>query len=355
MTAKKRLKKRSGVFKVTLVLLGLLITFFIYQGVKLYFYVFAPNVMLGDKKEIVVYIQSGSTYLDIYSKFVSRDMLKNPSSFHWVARRKNYPNHIKAGRYIIKNRMNNNTLVNLLRSGQQEPVNVTFHNIRTKEDLASDISKHLEADSLSIINLLNNKEFLTENGFSEQTVLSLFIPNTYEFFWNTSANDFFFRMKKEYEKFWNKNRQSLAEGIHLTPIEVSTLASIVDEETYITEEKPRVAGVYINRLKKGIRLQADPTVKFAVGNIKMQRVLKKHLRIDSPYNTYRHAGIPPGPIRIPSVEAIDAVLQHEKHDYLYFCAKEDFSGYHRFARTLAQHNQNARLYQRELNRRRILR
>lgn len=241
----------------------------------------------------------------------------------------------------------------MLRAGRQVPVKVQFHNIKTLEDFASAISTQIEPDSSSLINLINDDEYISEFGFNQQTIYSMFIPNTYEVYWNTKADDFIKRMYSEYNNFWNNKREAKLQDIGMTKIEVSTLASIVDEETYINDEKKTIAGVYINRLNKGIRLQADPTVKFAVGDRAIKRVLTKHLEINSPYNTYKHAGLPPGPINIPSISGIDAVLNYEKHSYYYFCARADFSGYHHFSKTLTQHLRYAREYQRLLNKNRV--
>jgi UPF0755 protein len=270
-----------------------------------------------------------------------------------VAIKKNYPRHVYPGRYILRGGTSNDRLVNMLRSGSQEPVKLVFNNIRSKEDLAGTLAEQIEADSAGILGLFSNVERIEENGLSPETAIGIFIPNTYEMYWNTSAEELFERMMREYRIFWNEERLSQARRIGLKPMEVITLASIVDEECLMREEEPSIAGVYINRLNRRMRLQADPTVRYAAGDMNITRVLKKHLLIESPYNTYRHGGLPPGPIVIPSISAIDAVLEYDRHDYLYFCAKEDFSGYHNFATTLAQHNENARSYQKALNRRKI--
>ena len=208
-------------------------------------------------------------------------------------------------------------------------------------------------DSIDIANLLTEKSILQEYNFTKQTLPALFIPNTYQVYWNISSKEFLNRMFKEYKRFWTEERQNKAKAIGLTPIEVSILASIVEEETNNKSEKPMVAGLYINRLKKGMPLQADPTVKFAWQDFTLRRITNKHLTIDSPYNTYKIIGLPPGPIRIPSPEGIDAVLNYSKHNYLYMCAKEDFSGTHNFASTLSEHNRNARKYWDALNKRKI--
>lgn len=324
------------------------------KGIDIYRKAFRPNVFTKNKKAQYLYIPTGSTYKDVFELLYTNNLLKNKTTFEWAADRMNYKKHVHPGRYKLKHRLTNHKLILMLRSGNQEPVNLTINNARTKEELAGLVSSKIEAEYSAIIDLLNNKEYIEQIGFNEYTIVGLFIPNTYEFYWNTTPEQFCSRMLNEYDSFWDKSRRTKAGQMNLSLNEVITLASIVDEESSKEEENPVIAGVYINRLKKGIKLQADPTVKFAHGDFSMRRVLTKHLSINSPYNTYKYYGLPPGPIRIPSRESIDAVLNYKKHDYLYFCAKDDFSGYHYFARTLAQHNKYARLYQRALNKRRIL-
>jgi UPF0755 protein len=251
--------------------------------------------------------------------------------------------------------MSNNELINMLRSGRQEPVSLTFNNLRTEKQLAKRLDSQLEMDSKSIMEFFNSDSVAKAYGFDKYTLKCLFIPNTYEVYWNISVKDLFDRMQKEYNDFWSNKRVRHAESLGMSKAEIITLASVVNEETRKDDEKKRIAGVYVNRLEKGMRLQADPTVVYAVGNFSIQRVLKKHYRIDSPFNTYKYGGLPPGPICFPEISSIDAVLNYEKHNYLYFCAKPDFSGYHNFAKTLKQHNRNAELYRRELNKRKIYR
>jgi UPF0755 protein len=234
-------------------------------------------------------------------------------------------------------------MVNILRAGLQEPVQLTFNNIRTKEELAAHVSSYIDVDSMSIIELFN-PEIVREYGFTPETFPAMFIPNTYEFYWTTTARQFADRMKQEFDRFWDTDRLTKAQSIGLTPVQVATLASIVQEETNVPAEKAKVAGVYINRLTRGMLLQADPTVKFAVGDVTIRRVLNKYLDTDSPYNTYRYPGLPPGPITFPEISSIDAVLNYEKHNYLYFCARPDLSGYNNYARTNAEHDRNAALY-----------
>ena len=241
----------------------------------------------------------------------------------------------------------------MLRSGSQTPVRFTFNNIRTLEQLASRIDEQLELDSLDFISAVNNNDSLKELGFNSHNYASLFIPNTYELYWNIDADEFVEKMINEYKRFWNEERRHKADNLKLKPIEVSILASIVDKETTKISEMPRIAGVYLNRLKKNWLLQADPTLVFAIGDFEIKRVLDVHKEIESPYNTYKYIGLPPGPICIPSIAAIDAVLNAEKHKYFYFCAKDDLSGYHVFARNIREHNVNANKYRKALNKKRI--
>jgi UPF0755 protein len=241
----------------------------------------------------------------------------------------------------------------MLRNGNQVPVKLTFNNIRLKKDFTERISHQLMLDSPTLLERLNDSSFAASLGFDTATIMTLFIPNTYEMYWNIPVDHFLKRMKTEYNRFWTKERLAKADAISLSPAEVSILASIVEEETAKKEEFLLVAGLYLNRLRKGMLLQADPTVKFAANDVTLRRILYHHLEIDSPYNTYKHPGLPPGPIRLPSISAIDAVLNYTEHSYLYMCAKEDFSGAHNFAVTLKEHNTNARNYQAALNRNNI--
>lgn len=276
-----------------------------------------------------------------------------PGFFEILAKKLDYVDHIKPGHYILKDGMSNYQLVSMLRSGRQTPVKVVFNNIRTVEQLAGRIGQQIEADSVSILNELRNDSCLKAEGFNQYNYASLFIPNTYEFYWNTNAKGFIKKMRREYENFWNESRLEKAEHQNLTPLQVSVLASIVDKETTKVSEMRTIAGVYMNRLKKRMALQADPTLVFALGDFEIHRVLDVHKGIESPYNTYKYAGLPPGPICIPSIAAIDAVLNAEEHKYFYFCAKDDLSGSHVFAKNLGEHNANAEKYRRALNKQRI--
>lgn len=322
---------------------------------RLYHAIYRPNIFLGERKTTHIFIPTGSAFNDVKAILYENGMIINTNTFEWLAEKKNYRNNIRPGRYLIHRDMGNNELINLLRSGQQDPVMVSFNNIRNKEQLAATMARQIEADSLSIITLLNDRAFLEKYDLTPETSKILFIPNTYEFFWNTSATQLMERMYREYNAFWNESRRLKAGNLNLTPQEVATLASIIQLETSKPDEFARVAGVYINRLNRNMRLQADPTVIFAAGDFTIRRVLNRHLAIDSPYNTYMYAGLPPGPIALPEPRVIDGVLNHESHEYLFFCAKDDFSGYHAFARTYSQHLANARRYHQALNRRNIMR
>lgn len=319
-------------------------------GYSIYRKIFADNTSFSER-EIFVYIPSGATYKNVEE--ILNPYLSDMDKFRMTAEKKSYPHNVKSGKFLLKKGMNSNDIVNTLR--QNIPVKLTFNNQETMEQFAGRIAQQIEPDSLSILQAITDNDFLTENGFSQETGISMFIPNTYEFFWNTSASKFRERMAKEYQKFWTEERLQKAENLNMTPQEVSTLASIVQKETVKIDERPKVAGVYLNRLSKGMLLQADPTVIFAVkkhtGDFDqvIKRVLFKHLEADSPYNTYKFSGLPPGPIAMPDISSIDAVLNYEKHDFLYFCASVENFGYHEFAKTLAQHNINAAKYQRWVN------
>lgn len=249
--------------------------------------------------------------------------------------------------------MNNRSLINLIKAGNQDPVKLKFHNIRKKEEFAAYLAKSLEADSATFIKVLDSAALVEKYGFTVDNSYTMFIPNTYEMYWNTTPLEFFDRMQKEYTKFWTAERKQKAAALNLTPQQVTILASIVDGEALYDKEMPSIAGLYLNRLNKGILLQADPTVIFANGDFTVKRVTGPLLRVESKYNTYKYAGLPPGPIMMPSINAIDAVLNHEHNNYIYMCAKADFSGYHAFAETKAQHEVNAKAYRAALDKRNI--
>jgi UPF0755 protein len=339
-------------FSMWFVFLGLVVMVLVVY--HLFSRIFVSNVELEAEHEIF-YISTGSTFDQVLEGLEHQGIIENRRSFRWVARKKGYDKRVRSGRFKIPDGMSNNDLVNLLRSGEQDPVMVVFNNIRTLDQLAGKVSDYLESDSAAFIDWLRLENLPERYGFKKETFSAMFIPNTYEFYWNTTPEEFTNRMKQEYEDFWKGGRDRKAKKMEMTREEVVTLASIVDEETLYDDENARVAGVYMNRLEQGIPLQADPTLKFALGDFGRKRILNVDKQTDSPYNTYKNSGLPPGPISIPSIAAIEGVLNYEKHNYLFFCAKSDFSGYHAFARTLQQHNRNARAYQQALNRNRIYR
>lgn len=322
-----------------------------YFGFNLYKVYFAPNITDTEK---YLYVKTGSNFTDLLSNLNNKHILKNTETFKAAAdRMKLSDKNLKPGRYKLKKGMNNRALINMLKSGNQAPVQLKFQNIRTKEEFAGYLAKNLESDSLAFITVLDSTALIGKYGFNQDNIYAMFIPNTYEMYWNTSSTDFFERMHKEYNKFWTDERKQKAAALNLSPIQVTILASIVDGEAIFDKEMPIIAGLYLNRLNKGIKLQADPTVIFANKDFTVKRVTYKLLNTESPYNTYKHAGLPPGPVMMPSINAIDAVLNRDKNDYIYMCAKEDFSGYHNFAVTKEQHEANAKKYREALDKRKI--
>jgi len=338
---------RIGKFSMAIFALLLIISGI--RAFELFGFIFKESV----KRDAIVLIPTGSDYKAVEDIFTRNDLVHNMKAFKWVAKKKDYTHMVKPGRYEIKKGWNTNQLINLLRIGEQSPVQVTFNNVRNFDDLAGKVSNYFETDSLILLTELMKEENPSKYGFSPATFQAMFIPNTYQFFWNTTPEAFVERMNIEYKKYWNNERTAKAQQLGMTPLEVATLASIVQEETAKTDEKARVAGVYINRLKRGMMLQADPTVKYATGDLTARRVTNDMLLAESPYNTYKVAGLPPGPINFPEITSIEAVLNAENHDFLYMCAKDDFSGYHNFARTISQHNINANKYRAALNRNKI--
>lgn len=348
--SKKKPKKQIKALSKPIKWIGLaIVAVFIY----FVYILFAPNILPRTHEKTYLYITDSCTFKDVTRLLEKDARVLNMSSFKQVSGLLRYGAKIRSGRYELKSGMNNFQLVRILRSGRQTPVRLTFNNIRTKEQLAARLGTELMADSTSILKLLNDTVFLSKYNVNPNTAISLFIPNTYEVFWNINAKDLFERMDKEYTKFWTPERKAKAATIPLTPTEVSTLASIVEEETNNKTDRPKVAGLYINRLKAGMTLQADPTVKFAVGDFSLKRILIKHILKISPYNTYRNHGLPPGPIRVATESGIDAVLNYTHHNYVYMCASETLNGEHKFAATWEEHQINAKKYQAELNKRQI--
>lgn len=342
-------KRRNIRKRVTIWVLVLLVVFAGAGAIVLRNMIFEPFVL---SSPAYIYIDRNKNYESVVAQ-LKENGLPSEKIFRTIAERMKYPYGVKSGRYEIKDGMTMIDVIRMLRSGNQSAVNITFNNMRTKENLAGRISQQLMLDSLSLINALNDTVKAAELGFDDENLVAMFIPNTYQVFWDTDVDGLLKRMKREYDKFWNKDRLAKAEVIGLNPMQVSVLASIVEEEATYADEYPIVAGLYLNRLKKGMRLEADPTVKFAVGDFALRRILFRHLEVESPYNTYRVDGLPPGPIRVPSVAAIDATLSPHSHNYLFMCAKDDLSGRHNFAVTHAEHSRNAARYQRALNERGI--
>jgi len=317
-----------------------------------YFAYFVYNAMLKpntafNNETAYIYIPTNATYAEVREQL--EPLLKDIDSFDALAIQKKYTTNIKAGRFPIKKGMSNNDIINSIRSNNL-PIKLSFNNQERIEDLAGRIAQQIEPDSLSLLKAITDSTFLKEKNFTKQTVLNMYVPNTYEFFWNTSPELFRDKMLGEYYRFWNDSRQAKRKALKLSVNEVMTIASIVQKETAKIDERPRVAGVYLNRIRKAWPLEADPTVIYAKklkeNNFDqvIKRVLYKDLEIDSKYNTYKYPGIPPGPITMPDVSAIDAVLNPEKHNYMFFVADVKNFGYHKFAKTLAQHNANKRLY-----------
>ena len=324
---------------------------------QLYLRVYQPNIVLPENvNEKYIYIPTGAEFNQVIQILSESGLLINANSFEWLATTKKYTTNIKPGRYRINRNLNNNKLINLLRSGKQTPIQVTFNSLRNKEQFSGKIANQIETDSADLLAFITDTSFLNSNGFTAENVACLFVPNTYEFYWNTSAEQFVNRMQIEFDKFWNIDRKTKAKKIKLTPFQVVALASIVEKEQNIKkDERPKISGLYLNRIKKKMKLESDPTLIFALGDFTINRVLNKDKKVDSPYNTYIHKGLPPGPICIPSIDAVDAVLNASEHEYIFMCAKEDFSGYHNFAKTYLKHRINARKYHKAMNKRKIMR
>lgn len=341
---KKKKKIFLGIFG-TLFLIGITCT-----GI-IYYYLFAPQFF--PQKTAYIYIDRDDTTDSIYNKVKTLGKVKNFTGFKWMSKWRDYPQNIHTGRYAIRSGENAYHVFNRFYRGHQEPMNLTIGSVRTLDRLARSVGKQLMIDSAEIANVMNDSTFQQKMGYKKETMACLFIPETYQVYWDISVEDFFERMQKEHRKFWNQERMNKAKAIGMAPEEVCTLASIVEEETNNNPEKPMVAGLYINRLHTDMPLQADPTIKFALQDFGLRRITNAHLNINSPYNTYRNLGLPPGPIRIPSPIGLDAVLNYTKHNYIYMCAKEDFSGTHNFASNYDEHMKNARKYWKALNERKI--
>jgi UPF0755 protein len=345
--AKSNTTKKFIIALAAIIVLALGIT-----GIVYYLRWFGPNVTAEQE---YLYIHTEATFDEVYQTIREESIVKDTTTFLWAAHNMHYVDRVKPGKYKLTEGMSNRRFINMLASGSQEPVQLKFRGLRLKSQFAGYVSKQIEPDSIAIISLLDSARFVEQYGFNTDNVYTMFMPNTYELYWNTTAQKFFERMYTEYQKFWTAERKQKAADLNLTPIQVSILASIVDAEALHDDEMPMIAGLYLNRLKRGIKLEADPTVIFATGDFTIKRVLNRYLSTPSPYNTYRVNGLPPGPIMMPSVNAVKAVLNHKTHNYIYMCAKEDFSGYHNFATNVAEHLANARRFQQALNQRGIKR
>ncbi len=326
-------------------ILGILLSYLIF---------FIPNVNLKSHNQRF-YIPRNSTFNSVFNKIKKRKLLKSNITFSIASQILGYKQRTRSGSYIFKPQMNNWKLIRSLRAGTQKPVKLVLHNIKTKTELIEKICLKLDMSTLELENTLNDQKILSKYGFNPYNILVMFIPNTYEIYWNISPLNLLQRMNREYIKFWNTTRIKKATKIKLSPIHVSILASLVQEETIKKDEAPIVAGVYRNRLRKKMRLMSCTTLKFANRKPNASRVLLSDRLIDSDYNTYKKSGLPPGPINIPEINNIDAVLNLVCHDYLYMCAKEDFSGRHYFTKTFGQHLKHARKYWKALNRSKIFR
>lgn len=303
-------------------------------------------------KERELYVGRDTSYQALIDSL--KPSIKHHLAFDIYAERLNLKESYKVGHYLVQEGMDVIQIVRMIKLGLQTPVNVTMNNVKIPAQLAGKLAPQLEADSVELVEVFTDEALAKELGFdSPLTMFSIFLPNTYEFYWTVSPRDFVDRMYKEYKRFWDGDRDKKRERTGLNRVEVATLASIVYEETRKVDEMPRVAGVYMNRLRMGMPLQADPTIKYAMQDFGLRRILNRHLKTPSPYNTYLNRGLPPSPICMPSIEAIDAVLNYEKHDYVYFCARPTFDGYHNFAKNYSEHLRNARAYQAELNKRNI--
>lgn len=336
---------------ITLVVFSVLLTTFTF-----YFYqMFKGSNILLDKQDQVIIIEKGDSFSDLRAALYDSEIIQDAVSFSFVAKVLDYQEAVKPGVYLLKSGMSNLDAVRMLRAGAQVPVRITFNNVRLKSELAEKITTNTGVSATEFEALLNDDTFLEKYDLNPDNSMTVFVPNTYEVYWTITPEELFDKMYQESQKFWTAERKQQAAALNLTPTEVSILASIVQAESVQSDEKATIAGLYLNRLNQQIFLQADPTLVYALGDFSIQRVLNVHKRIESPYNTYKYRGLPPGPINLPTIASLNAVLNYEKHNYIYMCAKEDFSGYHRFATNLTDHNRNASLFQKALNQRRIFR
>jgi UPF0755 protein len=313
----------------------------------MYGWVYNANTQSGISN--IVFIHDTTNLQELHQTLINQEILISGKSFQWVAKRMKFGDPaIKTGRYFIQAGLSNYEVIQKFRLGQQDAIDLVINSTPTIEDLAGLFGSQLEFDSLSYLTYVRDT-FIPESTYTEETILTLFIPNTYQVWWSVNPRKLVARMELEHQRFWDTERIAKAKELQLIPSEVYTLASIVESETQALDERATIAGVYLNRIRSGIPLQADPTVRFALRDPTIRRILHRHLEIDSPYNTYIYAGLPPGPIAMPSIQSIDAVLNAESHDYIFFCARPGYDGRHLFAKTLSAHMANARVYQNWLN------
>lgn len=337
--------------KTTVVLSFLVVTPIIYVGNQ-----FFSSITPTDE---ILLLPTGSNFESLKDSLKSKNLLRNEFLFDLLCLKKNY-HTVHPGRYVVDSLMNTNSMVNALRLGAQSPLNIIFNNTSTIQDLASKLSIQIEADSTALVKAFTNELFYSTYDFNESSIRKLFIPNTYQVYWTITPIEFLERMQKEYNRFWTDERLDKAKRIGLKPHEISVLASIVQKETSKLDEQPIVAGLYLNRLRRGMKLQSDPTVIYALKeksgfDISIKRVLNKDLKIDSPYNTYKYKGLPPNPICIPEMSSLLSVLNSKTHDYIYMCAKSDFSGYHNFTKSWTVHKINAKRFQNALSSQGVMR
>ena len=342
---------KRNIFVLSVVVVTIMLSSF-----SFYFYqvIYSPNFLI-EKEDRYLFIPSESSFEKVQEIIYDEGFVNEPVAFGLLAKFMKYNDSVKPGKYLIEKNSNNITVIRKLRSGDQVPVRITFNNSRLMSDVAERLTANIELSASEFLNFVNSDSIAQKYKFDKETFRCMFIPNTYEVYWTISKEDLINRLFKEYNRFWTEERLKKAKALNLTQIQVSVMASIVQAEVSHNDESPTVAGLYLNRINRNMPLQADPTLIYAVGDFTIKRVLNVHKEIESPYNTYKYAGLPPGPINFPSIISIQAVLNHLEHKYIYMCAKEDFSGYHNFSSSLRQHNINARKYQQALNKARLYR
>lgn len=331
--------KQSYISIVSIVLL--LTALVVIQGYRI---LFKPNFLVGKSSSHLLFITADTSFAKLQDHFMQGEIVRDPTTFRWIASVIQYDKKMLPGAYKLQPGMNNWQAIRLLRGGRQEPIKVVLHTANTQKELAEKLTQNIGIPAASFEQLLKDPQFITPYGFTTDNILTMFIPNTYYVYWTISPQELFKRLYKEYQRFWNKERLAKAQQLGLSPQQVSILASIVEKETNQTTEAPMIAGVYINRLQRGMKLQSCPTILYIVNEPSIKRVLHAHTRIDSPYNTYLYKGLPPGPITMPSIHAIDAVLNYQQHPYLYFVLQEDLLGFHAFSTTFQEHKINAQKY-----------